>query len=254
VLLFPSDPHECFTMTADAFDLAERLQTPVIVLSDLDIGMNDWMCPILEWDDDYRPDRGKVLDAEALDKTARFWRYEDVDGDGIGYRSLPGAHPNGAYFVRGSGHNAAARYTEDSAEYVEIVDRLRRKWDTAATLVPRSVLTGSGRAQVGLLSIGSCDGAVREAMLRLGEEGIRADYLRVRAFPFGEDVRAFLDAHERVFVVEQNRDGQLRTLLVNEFDIDPRSLESVRCYDGLPMSWRSVSEPVQAALARGAAA
>ncbi len=254
VLLFPADPAECFELAVAAFDLAERLQTPVIVLSDLDIGMNDWMCPILHWDDDYRPDRGKVLDAEALDKTARFWRYEDVDGDGIGYRSLPGAHPNGAYFVRGSGHNAAARYTEDSAEYVEIVDRLRRKWDTAATLVPRAVLTGSGRARVGLLSIGSCDGAVREAMLRLEEEGIRADYLRVRAFPFGEEVRAFLDAHERVFVVEQNRDGQLRTLLVNELDVDPRSLESVRCYDGLPMSWRSVSEPVRAALARGAAA
>jgi 2-oxoglutarate ferredoxin oxidoreductase subunit alpha len=254
VLLFPADPAECFELAVVAFDLAERLQTPVIVLSDLDIGMNDWMCPMLEWDDDYRPDRGKVLDAEALEKIERFWRYEDVDGDGIGYRSLPGAHPNGAYFVRGSGHNAAARYTEESAEYVEVVDRLRRKWDTAARLVPGPVLAGSGRAPIGLLSVGSCDGAVREALLRLGEEGITLDYLRVRAFPFGEEVRAFLDSHERVFVVEQNRDGQLRSLLINECEADPRRLESVCCYDGLPLSWRSVAGPVQAALARGAAA
>jgi 2-oxoglutarate ferredoxin oxidoreductase subunit alpha len=254
VLLFPADPAECFELAVTAFDLAERLQTPVIVLSDLDIGMNDWMCPVLEWDDDYRPDRGKVLDAEALEKMDRFWRYEDVDGDGIGYRSLPGVHPNGAYFVRGSGHNAAARYTEESHEYLEVVDRLRRKWDTAATLVPPAVLTGSGRAAAGLLSMGSCDGAVREALQRLGKEGVQLDYLRVRAFPFGEDVREFLAAHERIFVVEQNRDGQLRSLLINECDVDPRRLESVRCYDGLPLSWHSVAEPVQAALAQGAAA
>jgi 2-oxoglutarate ferredoxin oxidoreductase subunit alpha len=254
VLLFPADPGECFELAVTAFDLAERLQTPVIVLSDLDIGMNDWMCPVLKWDDDYRPDRGKVLDAEELEKMDRFWRYEDVDGDGIAYRSLPGAHPNGAYFVRGSGHNAAARYTEESDEYLEVVDRLRRKWDTAATLVPSAVLTGSGRAATGLLSVGSCDGAVREALQRLGQEGAQLDYLRVRAFPFGEDVREFLANHERIFVVEQNRDGQLRSLLINECDVDPRRLESVRCYDGLPMSWHSVAQPVQAALARGAAA
>ena len=254
VLLFPADPAECFELAVTAFDLAERLQTPVIVLSDLDIGMNDWMCPLLEWDDEYRPDRGKVLDAEALEKTQRFWRYEDVDGDGIGYRSLPGAHPNGSYFVRGSGHNAAARYTEDSTEYLEVVDRLRRKWDTAATLVPAPVLTGSGRAPVGVVSVGSCDGAVSEAIVRLSEAGVRLDYLRVRAFPFGEEVVTFLEQHDRIFVVEQNRDAQLRTLLVNECEIDPRKLEPVLCYDGLPLSWRSVAEPVQAALAKGAAA
>ena len=254
VLLFPADPAECFELAVAAFDLAERLQTPVIVMSDLDIGMNDWMCPELTWDDDYEPDRGKVLDASALEKIERFWRYEDVDGDGIGYRSLPGAHPNGAYFTRGSGHNAAARYTEDSGEYVEVVDRLRRKWDTAATLVPEPILTGSGRASVGLLSLGSCDGAVGEALARMQEEGVSLDYLRVRAFPFTESVLEYLDAHERVFVIEQNRDAQLRSMLINEIGVDPRKLESVLCYDGLPMCYRTVEEAVQAALARGAAA
>jgi 2-oxoglutarate ferredoxin oxidoreductase subunit alpha len=254
VLLFPADPGECFELSVAAFDLAERLQTPVIVLSDLDIGMNDWMCPMLEWDDDYRPDRGKVLDAEALENIDRFWRYEDVDGDGIGYRSLPGAHPNGAYFVRGSGHNAAAVYTEDSAEYVEVMDRLRRKWDTAATLVPEPILRGSIRGPVGILSMGSCDGAVSEALARMGDAGLRIDYLRVRAFPFTPQVAEFLEGHERVFVVEQNRDGQLRTLLISECRADPARLESILCYDGLPMSWRSVADPVQEALARGAAA
>jgi 2-oxoglutarate ferredoxin oxidoreductase subunit alpha len=254
VLLFPADPAECFELAVVAFDLAERLQTPVIVMSDLDIGMNDWMCPELTWDDDYKPDRGKVLDAAALEKIERFWRYEDVDGDGIGYRSLPGAHPNGAYFTRGSGHNAAARYSEKSDEYVEVVDRLRRKWDTAATLVPEPILTGSGRASVGLLSLGSCDGAVSEALARMQDEGVSLDYLRVRAFPFTESVREYVDAHERVFVIEQNRDAQLRSMLINEIGVDPRKLESVLCYDGLPMCYRTVEEAVQAALARGAAA
>jgi 2-oxoglutarate ferredoxin oxidoreductase subunit alpha len=177
-----------------------------------------------------------------------------VDGDGIGYRSLPGAHPNGAYFTRGSGHNAAARYSEKSDEYVEVVDRLRRKWDTAATLVPEPILTGSGRASVGLLSLGSCDGAVSEALARMQDEGVSLDYLRVRAFPFTESVREYVDAHERVFVIEQNRDAQLRSMLINEIGVDPRKLESVLCYDGLPMCYRTVEEAVQAALARGAAA
>ena len=141
VLLFPANPEECFYLAVEAFDLAERLQTPVLVLSDLDIGMNDWMCPMLQWDDEYRPDRGKVLDAETLENMDKFWRYDDVDGDGICWRTLPGEHPRGSYFTRGSGHNAQGRYTEDSEEYQALVDRLQRKFDTAAGLVPAAIET-----------------------------------------------------------------------------------------------------------------
>jgi 2-oxoglutarate ferredoxin oxidoreductase subunit alpha len=254
-VLFPADPSECFEMAVQAFDLADRLQTPVFVLSDLDIGMNDWMCQAPQWDDRYRPDRGKLLTAADLERMEKFRRYADVDGDGIPWRSLPGVHPKGAYFTRGSGHSEAAAYTEDSGEYCRLMDRLKRKFATAATLMPAPVLKRADRkTSLGLISVGSCDDAVCEARDRLQGEGIRSDYLRIRAFPFGEEVQAFLDTHERVFVIEQNRDGQLRHLLVAECSVDGRKIESILHYDGLPMAAGPLMEAVRERLRKGAAA
>ena len=254
VLLFPANPEECFHFAVAAFDLAERLQTPIILMSDLDIGMNDWVCPRLAWDDDYRPDRGKVVTAEDLEKMEHFWRYDDVDGDGICARSLPGVHSKGSYFVRGSGHNHQARYTESPEAYVELMERINAKFDTAAELVPQPILTGTGKARLGIISIGSCDGPVREALDIIAAEGGKLDYLRVRAFPFPPVVREFLDSHERVFVVEQNRDGQLRKLIINEFDIGTRKMVSICVYDGLPMAAGDIVEKLRSKLAQGAAA
>jgi 2-oxoglutarate ferredoxin oxidoreductase subunit alpha len=255
VLLFPASPEECFTLAVKAFDLAERLQTPVIVMSDLDIGMNDWMCPKLEWDDAYRPDRGKVLDAEALEQLPQFLRYRDDDGDGICYRTYPGVHPKGGYFTRGSGHNQAARYTEKSDEYQEVMDRLVRKFETATELVPEPVLLGAGQATTwGVISIGSCDGAIRETVELLSEKGVHVDYLRIRAFPFGADVQTFLDSHERVFVVEQNRDAQLKSLLSLEMDVAKDRLISILHYSGVPLDSPTVYKAVYDQIKQSAAA
>jgi 2-oxoglutarate/2-oxoacid ferredoxin oxidoreductase subunit alpha len=254
-VLFPCDPTECFEMSVQAFDLADRLQTPVFVLSDLDIGMNDWMCQAPAWDDGFVPDRGKVLGAAELERIEKFRRYADVDGDGIPWRSLPGVHPKGAYFTRGSGHNEAAGYTEDAGEYERLMERLKRKFNTAAALVPKAVLKPAARkSKLGLVSVGSCDDAVSEARDRLAAEGVHGDYLRIRAFPFGPEVQAFLDSHERIFVIEQNRDGQLRSLLINECHVDGRRLESILHYDGLPMAAAPLVAAVRKALAKGAAA
>ena len=253
VLLFPADPEECFYMSVQAFDLAERLQTPVFVLLDLDIGMNDWMVPDLKWDDDWRPDRGKVLTAEMLEKIERFHRYLDVDGDGIPWRTLPGVGEKGAYFTRGSGHNKFGAYTEDSAEYQEVMERLSRKFRTAAGMVPKAVVTGSG-SRAAIVSIGSCDGAVQEALAILAEEGVELDYLRVRGFPFGEEVEAFLEAHDTIFVVEQNRDAQLRSLLTLETAVDKRKLRSILHYSGFPVSSDFIVAGIHAALSKEEAA
>jgi len=253
VLLFPADPRECFELAVKAFDLAERLQTPVFVLSDLDIGMNDWMCPLLDWDESYRPDRGKVLDTEAAENLQEFYRYMDVDGDGICARTVPGAHPKGAYFVRGSGHNKFGRYTEDAEEYQEVVDRLLRKFDTAAELVPAPVKMDDGH-ELGIISIGSCDGAVLEAREILSAQGVNVDYLRVLAFPFSKAVKEFIDSHSQIFVVEQNRDAQLKNLLLMETDTPREKLFSLLNYSGLPMDCRCVVNGVTRALERGAAA
>src|SRR6186713_2987903 len=203
VCLYPRDPEECFYFTRDAFDLAERLQTPIMVLSDLDIGMNDWMCPDLKWDDNYVPDRGKVLSKDEIVKLEKFHRYLDVDGDGIPWRTLPGVHPKGAYFTRGSGHTQYGIYTEDSAEYQIVLDRLTRKFTTAKRLVPKAAFSGKSSHDVGIVSIGSCDGAVQEALDVLKRRGIQLDYMRVRSFPFGDDVTAFLERHDVNFIVEQ---------------------------------------------------
>jgi 2-oxoglutarate ferredoxin oxidoreductase subunit alpha len=254
VLLFPADPEECFYMASTAFDLAERLQTPVMVLSDLDIGMNDWMCPELTWDDSYQPDRGKILTAEQLEGMEKFHRYMDVDGDAITYRTLPGVHPKGSFFTRGSGHNKFGGYTEDSAEYVEVMERLSRKWETARTMVPEPAIQESGDSKVAILSVGSCDGAVREAITVLADQGVELSYCRVKAFPFGKSVTDFIERHDRVYVIEQNRDSQLRSLLMLDGDVDPRKLVSILHYDGLPMAASFVVSKINDDIAKGRAA
>jgi 2-oxoglutarate ferredoxin oxidoreductase subunit alpha len=254
VLLFPANPEECFYLGVQAFDLAERLQTPVIMLTDLDIGMNDWMCRELQWDASYQPDRGKVMTAEQLAKIEKFHRYLDSDGDAIPYRTLPGVHPKGAYFTRGSGHNMYGAYTEDAREYQAVVDRLRRKWETAKQYVPAPAVEYSERHRAGIISVGSCDGAVREARELLAASGVHTNYLRVKAFPFNAQVQDFLDAHDRIYVVEQNRDAQLRSLLVLETAVDPQKLVPVLHYDGLPMIAASIVEGINRDLARGKAA
>ncbi len=250
VLLFPNSPEECFYLSVQAFDLAERLQTPVFVMTDLDIGMNDWMCPTLKWDDSYRPDRGKVLNEEQIAQLDRFYRYFDHDGDGIPYRTLPGVHPKGAYFTRGSGHTQYGGYTEDSTEYQIVLDRLKRKFDTAKKLVPSAVFEGRDSHDVGIVSIGSCDGAVREALDLLKRRGVHADYMRVRAFPFGPEVEEFLARHSTLFVVEQNRDAQFRSLLTLETAVDKAKLRSILHYSGLPMASTVIVDGVLAELGR----
>ena len=246
VLLFPADPEECFYFSVKAFDLADRLQTPVFVLSDLDIGMNDWMCPELKWDDQYRPDRGKMLTPEQIEALPKFYRYLDIDDDAIPYRTLPGISAKAAYFTRGSGHNQYGAYTEDSTEYQVVLDRLLRKFHRAATLVPPPVIEGPGDRDIGLVAIGSSHGAAHEAMDILRKFGITVDYMRIRAFPFTRDVEDFLASHKRIFVIEQNRDAQLRSLLTLETGVDKAKLSSILHYSGLPMTSKEIVEAVLA--------
>ncbi|MGI9387526.1 MAG: 2-oxoacid:acceptor oxidoreductase family protein, partial [Methyloligellaceae bacterium] len=238
VLLFPADPKECFELSADAFDLAERLQTPVIVMSDLDIGMNDWLTDPLEWDGNRKHDRGKVLDAEALDRLEVFGRYWDMDGDAIPYRTLPGTHPEkGAFFTRGSSHDAFATYTEDGRINAENLERLAGKFLTAAALMPKPVMHKASRtSKLGIINFGSTEPAVREAVGLLGKEGYKLNTLRLKAFPFTREVAKFAARHERIFVVEQNRDAQMRSLLINEAGIAPDKLVPVLSYDGMPLT------------------
>jgi 2-oxoglutarate ferredoxin oxidoreductase subunit alpha len=235
-------------MAVQAFDIAERLQTPVFVLSDLDIGMNDWMCPDLQWDDAYRPDRGKILSTEELAGLDKFYRYVDRDDDAIPYRTLPGTSAKGAYFTRGSGHNQYGAYTEDSAEYQVVLDRLRRKFANAPKYLPKPCIKSSGH-EAGIVSLGSCDGAIREALDVLARQKIEVDYMRVKAFPFNSDVEAFLKAHSTIFVVEQNRDAQLRSLLTLETAVDKAKLNSILSYSGLPMSAQPIVDGIRAKLA-----
>lgn len=248
ICLYPSNPEECFYMAVQAFDLAERLQTPVMVLSDLDIGMNDWMCRDLKWDDSYRPDRGKMLSLQEIEQLEKFHRYVDKDGDGIAYRTLPGVHPKGAYFTRGSGHTQFGTYTEDSADYRLVLDRLMKKWATAKKMVPCAVIDATAGSDIAIVSLGSCDGAVHEAMHVLKARGVPVDYMRVRAFPFAEDVERFLAAHRLIFVVEQNRDAQFRSLLTLETEVEKSRLRSLLHYDGLPISSAFIVEGILAQL------
>ncbi len=249
VVLFPANPGECFTMARDSFDLAERFQTPTFLVSDLDIGMNDWMVERFTWDDSYTPDRGKVLSAAQLEKMDAFYRYLDVDGDHIPYRTLPGTHPKGAYFTRGSGHDKYGRYTENSAAYQEVVDRLKQKVLSAADHVPQPIITRQEGARFSVVTIGGCDAAVREAIDRWAAEGVAVDYMRIRAFPFPASVEQFLQEHDQNFIIEQNRDGQLHKLLLAETTVDRNRLRSVLDYGGIPLSADAVISGVQGAQA-----
>jgi 2-oxoglutarate ferredoxin oxidoreductase subunit alpha len=244
VLLFPADPAECFDFAVKAFDLAERFQTPVMVLTDLDIGMNDWVVPELRWDDSFLPDRGRVLTAEELHALPRFNRYADEDAEFVTPRTLPGS--GGAYFVRGSGHDKHGAYTEAPDKYQEVVDRLARKHTAAALHVPAPIVHRRKGARIGVVCLGSGDLAVREAADLLEEKGIVVDVMRVRGFPFPPAVRAFLEEHDVCFVVEQNRDGQLRSLLTLETGVSGARLRSVLSYGGFPLSAQTVVDSISA--------
>ncbi len=250
VMLFPEDPYECFTMGAQAFDLAERLQTPVFVMLDLDIGMNDSLCEPFDWDDSRRYDRGKVMSRADLESGKNFGRYLDVDGDGIPYRTIPGTHPSkGAYFTRGTTRNAYAKYSEAGTDYVYNMERLRRKLDTARKLVPASEFRAGGQAtRYGAIHYGSTSAAMNEAGSLLDQESVHVDLLRVRGFPFHHDVMQFIADHDVVFVVEQNESGQLRQLLINEGEIDPKKLIRVLHYDGTPITARFIAGRIADAL------
>jgi 2-oxoglutarate/2-oxoacid ferredoxin oxidoreductase subunit alpha len=246
VLLFPEDPRESFAFAAEAFDLADRLQTPVFVMLDLDIGMNDWLVEPLVWDQSRQYDRGKVMTAEQLDAGVEFGRYLDVDGDGIPYRTLPGTHPaRGAFFTRGTTKDRYARYSEEGPDYVDNMQRLLHKFDTAKRLVPRPIKRAAQEpSRYGAIYFGSTAPAMDEALEALDDRGIHLDTLRVRAYPFHDDVFDFVGAHDRVFVVEQNRDAQLRTLLTIDGEIDPARLVPILHYDGTPITARFIVKAI----------
>ncbi|HYJ33217.1 MAG TPA: 2-oxoacid:acceptor oxidoreductase subunit alpha [Candidatus Binatia bacterium] len=247
VMLFPSSVDECFDYGMRAFDLAERLQTPVFVLSDLDLGMNVWMADPFPYPD--KPwDRGKVLSAEDLERIGKFERYRDVDGDGIPYRTIPGTkHGLAAYFTRGSGHDETARYTESSEAYPRVMDRLAAKWETARTWVPKPAVDQVAGAEIAIVAYGSSRWAVEEARERLLADGLKTSSLRIQAYPFTPEVEAFLGRHERIYVVEQNRDGQMAALLRMEYPERAARLRSVLHYDGLPLAASTVAEKIRSA-------
>jgi 2-oxoglutarate ferredoxin oxidoreductase subunit alpha len=245
-LLLPEDPAECFEFGALAFDLADRLQTTVFVMLDLDIGMNEWLCRPFQWDDARKLDRGKVMTYDELEAGKVFGRYLDVDGDGIAYRTLPGVHPErGAYFTRGTSRDPYARYSEEGSVYVGNMERLLRKFETAKTLIPAPVARpAKRRTPHGVIYYGSTTPAMHESLEILEAQGVHVDGLRVRGFPFGDEVMDFIAAHETVFVVEQNRDAQLRTLVMVEGGVDPAKLVPVLGYDGSPITARFITDEI----------
>jgi len=248
ICLFPATPKECFELTADAFDLAERLQTPVIILTDLDIGMNEVLSEPLSWDEGRTFDRGKVMDAETLEAIDRFGRYLDVDGDHIPWRTLPGTHPDkGAFFTRGTSRDEYAIYTEKGAEYEKNMQRLLAKWHSAPDYLPQPVVEDNGNA-LGIIHFGTSASAVNEAIEDMQNDGQRFDSLRIRAIPFHASVAEFINRHEKIFVVEQNRDGQMRSVLINELGCAPERLLSIVHYDGDPLSAVDVMHGIRAAL------
>ncbi len=246
VMLFPEDPTECFELTARAFDLAERLQTPVFVMTDLDIGMNTRLCDPFQWDDTRVYDRGKIMGYDDLEAGKEFGRYLDVDGDGVPYRTLPGTHPTrGAYFTRGTSKDRYARYSEAGPDYVDNMQRLARKFDTAKTLVPKPLLTPATKpARFGAIYYGSTSPAMHEALDVLAERGVHVNALRVRGFPFPDEIADFVATHPWVFVIEQNRDAQLKTLLINEARVNPARLISILHYDGTPITARFIVDQI----------
>ena len=252
VLLFPEDPKECFEFAAQCLDLADRLQTPVFLMTDLDIGMNHRLCEPLAWDDSRRYDRGKLMTREDLDAGREFGRYLDVDGDGIAYRTVPGTHPDkGAYFTRGTTRDAYARYSEAGPDYLYNVERLLRKFETAKALVPQPIARAAARStRFGVLYFGSTSPAMQEAFDLLRDQGVHVDLLRLRAFPFSAAVDQFIAAHEQLFVVEQNRDAQLRTLLLTEQEVNPAKLEAVLHFDGTPITARFIAQEITARIKR----
>jgi 2-oxoglutarate ferredoxin oxidoreductase subunit alpha len=245
-MLFPCSPEECFTMAGEAFELAEHFQTPVFVMLDLDLGMNNWMADPFPYPD--KPiQRGKVLSAEDLDRLGGFARYQDVDGDGIGYRTLPATrHRGAAYFTRGSGHNEKAQYTEREDDYINNMDRLARKFETMRQFVLKPVIEFNPRARIGLVCVGTSEYAARESRDQLrGEYGIETSYLRLLAYPFTHELRDFIRAHDRVYVIDQNRDAQLLLLMRLEFDPeDIARLRSIRYYGGLPLDARTLTDNI----------
>lgn len=240
ILLFPSTPAECFEMTAQAFDLADRFQTPVFLMSDLDLGMNNHVSPPLKWDDERKYDLGKVLSYEDLEKMngTPYGRYLDVDGDGVTYRTVPGTHPTkGSFFTRGTSRDEYAKYTEDGAAYVRVVDRILKKWETAKGYVPApEFYQEENQSKQGLLFFGTTTYAALEAMDMLENEGIKMDSMRIKSLPFNKEVEDFIENHDEIFVIEQNRDAQFRSLIINELDTTPSKLISVLNYDGTPIS------------------
>lgn len=244
VMLFPSTPKECFDFAAKAFDLADRLQTLVFLMTDLDLGMNDHMSPPFEWDEKTAYDLGKVLSAEELENGKEFGRYLDVDGDGIPYRTIPATHPTkGSFFTRGTSRDEYARYTEDGADYVRNVDRLLKKWDTAKTIVPApEFYRPENNRELGLIFFGTTTYAAIEAMELLEEDGILLDAMRVKAFPFHQDVADFVAQHKKIYVVEQNRDAQFRSLLINELEVAPDRLIPILNYDGMPITAQRIMQ------------
>jgi len=248
ILLFPANPHECFDFAVQSFDIAERFQTPVFLLSDLDIGMNDWVVPELSWDDSYVPDRGRVLDDTDLEGIAEFFRYTNEDVNFVTPRTLPGSASKGAYFIRGSGHDKFGTYTENPVQYQEVVDRLKLKHAASAAYVPAPVVERRSGATIGVITLGSCDLAVREALGDLADAGVPADFMRVRGFPFVEDVRAFVEEHDVCYVVEQNRDAQLRSLISIETGVAIESMRPLLAYGGYPLSARQVVDVIMSQL------
>jgi 2-oxoglutarate ferredoxin oxidoreductase subunit alpha len=246
VLLFPEDPYECFQMAATALDLADRLQTPIFLMTDLDIGMNQRLCKPFDWDDSRQYDRGKVMTHEELEAGREFGRYLDVDGDGVPYRTYPGTHPaKGAYFTRGTTKDRYARYSEQGPDYMDNMQRLLRKFETAKSLVPKPVLTPAKQpARFGVIHYGSTSPAMHEALDALADQDIFVNALRVRAFPFQDEIADFVASHSKVFVLEQNRDAQLKTLLVTDAGINPANLISILHWDGTPITARFITREI----------
>jgi len=246
ISLFPSTPTECFEMMSKSLDLADRFQTPVMMISDLDLGMNSHMCPPLKWDDTRKYDRGKVYNAEDLERITEFGRYLDVDDDGICYRTIPGTHPTkGSFFTRGTSRDEYARYTEDGDTYVRVVNRLLKKWETAKSYVPEPEVTkAKKKTDMGIIFFGTTRYSALEAMDLFEKEGIYLDALRIKAVPFNQTVEDFINSHDQVFVIEQNRDAQMRTVLMNELDADPKKLTPILNYDGMPITAHTIMERI----------